>query len=285
MAVVVRDVFFTIDKERILDGACLNVPKGSIYGLLGPSGCGKTTLLKCVLGRLKPDEGCIELFENKVNFQKRPKCAFGFMPQELSLYFQFNIKETLEYFGKITELSKGLVESKSEELIELLELPKSNLMVRSLSSDQQRRLSLAVALLHNPQLLILDEPTVGVDAVVREKIWSYLNQLSNQGITVLITTHYIEEASLAHVVAFMREGRILIEASPKAIKNALNCSTLESAFVKFCKEGLHYCSSSSPDQQQLRSFESFGMHDESNEAFTRSSSEGSFEDCRKKGKC
>lgn len=245
MAISVRQLFYSCNRSQILNGVTMTVRERTIYGLLGPSGCGKTTLLKCLLGCMKADEGSIEIFGQEVSREEHQNQLIGYMPQELSLYELFNITETLRYFSLLAGMSNEEFRFKADELKALLELPETKISVKSLSSGQKRRVSLAVALLHSPPLLILDEPTVGINPELREKIWSHLAILVEKGTTVVITTHYIEEAGSAQFIGFMREGRIILEGSPNGIRESYFSPTLESAFVKVCKQEMKPCISGS----------------------------------------
>ncbi|XKL69122.1 hypothetical protein PGB90_006891 [Kerria lacca] len=213
----------------ILHGLNMIVPEGTVYGLLGPSGCGKTTLLHCIVGRSELDSG-----EIKVKAKK--KANIGYMPQEIALYNEFSIIETMTYYGRLYGLSANKIENRTEELLKFLELPDKNSIVGRLSGGQERRVSFAVALLHDPQLLILDEPTVGVDPVLSASIWERLLQMAANGNkTVIITTHYIEEARQAHTIGLMRNGQLLAEESPLQLMIKHNCSNLEQAFLELSK--------------------------------------------------
>ena len=153
----------------ILRNLDLEVPKGKIYGLLGPSGCGKTTLLKCMLGKLSLDSGQVNVFGCTPGSRSCgvPGKRVGYMPQELALFGEFNIAETLEYFSRLYGMSRDKFHERMEFLLKFLDLPSKTRQLEKMSGGQQRRASLAVALLHEPDLLILDEPTVGVDPLLR----------------------------------------------------------------------------------------------------------------------
>lgn len=213
----------------------LQVPRGEIYGLLGPSGCGKTTLLRCLVGRLQVDSGSIKVF-GKDTSSSVPGPLIGYMPQELALFPDFTIQETLFFFARLFGMKDRKIKERVRFLVSFLELPDKDRLVGNLSGGQKRRVSLAVALVHSPPLLILDEPTVGVDPVLRQTIWDYLVSLSKeQRLTVIITTHYIEEARAANVVGLMRYGKLLVEASPELLLRRFNMTTLEEVFLKLCQ--------------------------------------------------
>ncbi|XP_046712273.1 ABC transporter G family member 23 isoform X2 [Silurus meridionalis] len=238
-AIQCRNVCRSYGKLRVLSNLNLTVPQGQIYGLLGPSGCGKTTLLKCIVGTLKISRGNINVLGKPPAFpgHEVPGKMVGYMPQDLALYNEFTISDTLWFFGRIHGLSSKETRDRMKFLIEFLDLPQKNRLVRNLSGGQRRRVSLGAALLQNPRLLILDEPTVGVDPVLRAKIWQHLVEIVKGGeVSVIITTHYIEEARQANMVGLMRNGRLLAEANPEVIMKQHNAATLESAFLQLCED-------------------------------------------------
>lgn len=245
----------------ILKSVDLNVPYGSIFGLLGPSSCGKTTLLRCLVGLLRPNSGLIRLFcqtpeiygdesrattgccggerdsQGSVRSSKWkvPGSNVGYMPQDLGLYEDFSIRQLLTMFGQYMVMSSALIESRINFMAKFLDLPEVDRQIGSLSGGQKRRVSFAIACLHMPPLIILDEPTVGVDPLLRQSIWKYLRRLADEeNKTIIITTHYIEEAAQADQVALMRAGEILIQDTPKKIMEANGCKSLEEAFLKIC---------------------------------------------------
>ena len=146
------------------------------------------------------------------------------------------MEQTLRYFGRLHKLNDNLIEYKIEFLIKFLEIPDKRRLITQLSGGQQRRVSLAAALIHNPPLVILDEPTVGVDPLLRHSIWTYLQDLCRtEGITIIITTHYIEEAINSDIIGLMRNGRLLVEGQPKPILTYYNSTNMEEVFLKLCE--------------------------------------------------
>ncbi|KAI2799937.1 hypothetical protein BLOT_012148 [Blomia tropicalis] len=238
LAIDVHQVDLAYDKRSpVLNSLSLQLPSGSIYGLLGPSGCGKTSLIRCILGLVRVDSGSIKVFNRKPNSYGSivPGVGVGYMPQDISLFDDLSIDETLLYFANLYGLELGACWKRIRFLIDFLNLPAGYRSVGSLSGGQKRRVSLATALIHKPPLLILDEPTVGVDPLLRTSIWSHLTDISHiDGMTILITTHYIEEAKGAHLVGLMRNGRMLVQDNPNRLLHHYGLDTLEQVFLKLC---------------------------------------------------
>ncbi|XP_063722634.1 ABC transporter G family member 20-like [Symsagittifera roscoffensis] len=234
----------------VLNQLKVKVECGSIYGLLGPSGCGKTTLLKCILGSLQLQSGRITVFgkdspSSDLDVVAVPGKDVGYMPQDLALHPNFTIKEILYFYGKINGMAGSDIRRRLSFLSELLDLPASYRMVEKLSGGQRRRVSFAAALVHDPKLLILDEPTVGVDPLLRAKIWRHLVDLSvNNETTILITTHYIEEARQANRVGLMRQGVLLSEGEPEHLIKEKGLANLEAVFLELCSNDNQNSSSS-----------------------------------------
>lgn len=201
------------------------------YCLIGPSGCGKTTLLSCILG-LKKYSGSICFYGSKVSSEN----LIGYMPQQVELVEKLTVKENLNYFGNIRQVEKEKLENRAEELLRLFEI-KSNVLIETLSGGEKRRVGLAAALIHQPKILILDEPTVGLDVILRDKIWKFfVASAVHEKISILITTHYIYEAQFANRCAFMRNGAILTENASSEIISRLQVNTLDEAFVQLCQQ-------------------------------------------------
>ena len=205
-------------------------------------------MLQCIVGKRKLKSGSVTVLGSKPGGSGRvPGPHVGYMPQELALYNEFTIDETLSYFGYIFGMAPAKIRERTDFLIEFLDLPsskKSKRLIREMSGGQQRRVSLAAALLHQPELLILDEPTVGVDPLLRRCIWNHLLEISRTGqsprtnaqisTTIVITTHYIEEARQADVVGMMRFGRLLAEDAPDRLLAQYEKPNLEAVFLHLC---------------------------------------------------
>jgi ABC-type multidrug transport system ATPase subunit len=198
---------------------------------MGSSGCGKTTLINCIVGLNEVDAGRIKLFGKPL--AKVQSFWFGYMPQETALVENFKIREMLRFFGTIYGLNSKECEKKNQILCDLLELPVVEMLIKNCSGGQKRRISFAVSLIHDPELLILDEPTVGLDPLLRGRIWDHLNTLTTvKNVTVFMSTHYIEEANQSHRIGLMRNGALIIEDSPDSIMNMCGTTDLEKAFLQ-----------------------------------------------------
>ncbi|XP_070493805.1 uncharacterized protein [Chironomus tepperi] len=237
-SIVVRNATKSYDhKNAVLNGLDLTVQTGSIYGLIGPSGCGKTTLLSSILGMMQLDGGTIRVLDQEVLYPRPSKFPhlIGFMPQETALVPELTIKETLYFFGNIFQMDQIVLKQRLVMICELLELTDLNKQVRQLSGGGKRRVSFAAALIHDPKILILDEPTVGLDSILREKIWTFLiDSTKSSDMAVIITTHYIAEAERSNRCGLMMNGVILAEDSPKSILAQFGVQNLEEAFLALC---------------------------------------------------
>ncbi|CAG2101120.1 unnamed protein product [Medioppia subpectinata] len=208
-----------------------------IFAMLGPNGTGKTTLMRVILGQLKLKSGTIEVFGKMAGSASLgiPGPGVGYMPQELALFDYFTIGEILYYYAMIYHMTREEIDESVNNLRELLHFPENSRIISQLSGGQQRRVSIAITMLHKPRLVILDEPTVGVDSLLRHRIWQYLeNMCDKYGQTVIITTHYIEEARSAHNVAFIMSGAVLRQSNPQQLMDEYQCPTLEDVFLQLC---------------------------------------------------
>jgi ABC-type multidrug transport system ATPase subunit len=194
------------------------------------------------MGMKALDQGQIRVLGEILKPNKLPKACLqiGFMPQENSLHDEMSVDETMTFFGCLYHMKTDKLEERKKFLKDLLELPPDHQLVRECSGGQQRRISLSIALLHEPKLLILDEPTVGLDPLLREKIWTHLvHSTRSKQLSIIITTHYIEEAVQADRCGLMRNGVLLDEDAPRLIMERNKCDTLEEAFLKLCVKKNH----------------------------------------------
>ncbi|KAI2474062.1 ATP binding cassette (ABC) protein subfamily G member, 23-like [Diabrotica virgifera virgifera] len=237
-AVYVDRVVKKYGQKEILSGLSMKVERGVIYGLLGSSGCGKTTLLNSIVGRNKIDGGEVWVLGGKPGQPGSgvPGPRVGYMPQNIALVGEFTVQDAIYYFGRIFLMDDDVIATRYRELHKLLELPPNDRYLKNCSGGQQRRVSLAVALVHNPELVIMDEPTVGMDAVLRERIWNHLVQITREGTSVIVTTHYIEECRQANKIALMRDGILLTEESPTRLLTLFNSETLEQIFLQLSQQ-------------------------------------------------
>ncbi len=190
----------------------LKVGAGERFGLFGPNGAGKTTLMNCMTGLLSFSKGNIQLFENEiVQHKKKVNKLFGFVPQDFSFYQELSPVENLEFFGAWSGLDKHEIKKRTNELLEVLGLSDvKNKQVQKFSGGMKRRVNLAIGVLHNPSILFLDEPTVGVDVQTRYAIINYLKDLNKNGTTLFYTSHQLNEAEdLCDKIALIDEGKII----------------------------------------------------------------------------
>lgn len=219
-------------KQQVLDGITLQLAAGTILGLIGPSGAGKSTTIKCLLGIEKLDQGVVETFDTRMPNRKILN-RIGYMGQSDALYNELTGKENLVFFGQLMGLdTKTLADAitKNSQLVDLtaaLDKP-----VNQYSGGMKRRLSLAITLLANPDLLILDEPTVGIDPSLRVTIWQQLRALANQDKGIIVTTHVMDEAEKCDVIGLIIEGHLFAYGTPAALKEQFHATSIEEVFLK-----------------------------------------------------
>jgi ABC-2 type transport system ATP-binding protein len=210
----------------------LRVRRGEICGLIGPNGAGKTTLIKMLVGILEPDEGELSILGRSA-FDPLAKAGTGYMPQEAAIYPDLSVLENLDFFADIHGISGEFRQERIGGVLELVDLDeRANTVAGSLSGGMQHRLSLACALVHDPALLFLDEPTVGVDPELRVAFWSYFAELARGGKTIVISTHYMEEASRCMRVGMIHRGRMIAEGDPGRLTSEAGVDSLEDAFLR-----------------------------------------------------
>jgi ABC-2 type transport system ATP-binding protein len=229
IAIDARDVrkrFGTIDALRGLD---LKIRAGEIYGLLGPNGSGKTTFIRCVAGLLKPEAGSLTVLGGT------PRAAVsagrvGYMTQAAALYGELSVDENLRFFAALQSVAHA-DERIAEALSTVDLLDRRRSVVNTLSSGMRTRLSLAATLLHRPSLLLLDEPTVGVDPLLRQEFWAYFRALASSGATLLVSSHVMDEASRCDRLGLIRAGTVIAEGTANELVARAGTRDLESAFI------------------------------------------------------
>ena len=221
------------DGPLALDSLDLAVPSGSFFGLLGPNGAGKTTLISAVCNLIRPTAGEIRVFGKDASCLDARRMV-GVSEQEPNLDRFLSVYETLLYHGGYFGLSGAEASRRAEEMIDVFDLrDKRNVRAPKLSGGMRRRLLLARALLHEPRLVILDEPTAGVDFELRQELWRYIRQLHAEGTTILLTTHYLEEAeALCEDIALIGGGRIVERGTTERLKQVFGAGSLEEVYLR-----------------------------------------------------
>ena len=216
-AIVFNNVKKNFNQLKAVDGVSLSIEQGEFFGLLGPNGAGKSTLINMMAGLVRPSNGSVSVMGFDVNKEyQKARHSVGIVPQELVFDPFFNVREMLRfqagYFGKDKSNDKWV-----DEVIERLDLTeKSSTNMRKLSGGMKRRALIAQALVHRPPVIVLDEPTAGVDVELRQKLWNFINDLNKEGHTIVLTTHYLEEAeTLCNRIGMMRSGKIVALDSTK----------------------------------------------------------------------
>ena len=220
-------------KYQILTDIHFSVEEGQIAGLIGPSGSGKTTLIRLIMGMDSPTTGSVDVLNERV-----PKLGLlnqiGYMAQSDALYQDLTGHENLVFFASMFQMSKKDQKERIAYVTQLVQLEGAlKKRVATYSGGMKRRLSLAIALIQNPKILILDEPTVGIDPELRKSIWKELNRLKiEEQKTIVVTTHVMDEAEKCDVLTMIREGRVITSGSPKSLKDKFDTTNLEDVFLK-----------------------------------------------------
>ena len=229
MAVSATGVRKRFGAVAALDGLDLTVRAGEIYGLLGPNGSGKTTFIRCLAGMLRIDDGTVTVL-GRTPREAVAAGRIGYMTQGAALYGDLSVAENLEFFARLEGLANA--DERIDEVLATVDLAdRKRSIVSTLSGGMTTRISLAAALLHQPDLLLLDEPTVGVDPVLRQEFWRHFRELANAGTTLLVSSHVMDEASRCDRLGLIRAGRILAEGTSAELVRRAGTSDLESAFL------------------------------------------------------
>lgn len=214
---------------KAVDQLSLSIPSGCIYGFLGPNGCGKSTSIRMLTGLLSPTDGNIKVLgESLPKGADRLRQRIGYMTQKFSLYQDLSIEENLQFVGRIYNLSHKALKRRIDELYSLYDLrAQCKQMAGTLSGGQRQRLALAAATIHDPDLLFLDEPTSAVDPENRREFWERLFDLCSEGKTILVSTHYMDEAERCHGLAILENGAKRADGSPQALMNQMGANVVE----------------------------------------------------------
>jgi ABC-2 type transport system ATP-binding protein len=206
-------------EQYAVSGVTFSIPPGLIFGYVGPSGSGKTTTMKLLLGLLRPTEGEVSVLGlPPVSFDKQTRTRIGYMPQFFALYPGLTVRQNLHFAGRIYGMSRGR-RKRMRQLLDFVELSEhSHKLAGDISGGMQRRLSLASTLLHDPELVFLDEPTAGVDPVLRRKFWDEFRVLQKQGRTLFVTTQYVSEVENCDLVGVMRDGQLIAVDTPENLR-------------------------------------------------------------------
>lgn len=228
-AVIIKNLYVVLGgRFTALHDIDVGLPAGKVVGFIGPSGAGKTTLIRSIIGRQKISRGSIDIYGKRAgSAELRPQ--IGYMPQQAAAYADLTVRQNLRYFAKM----KGLGNGEAEAVIKETELSdRAGHLVSMLSGGQRSRVSLAIALLGKPKLLVLDEPTVGVDPVLRRQLWQLFRHLADDGSTLIVSSHVMDEAGRCDDLLLIRDGRVLAHDAPGKFCERTGSRTVEEGFLK-----------------------------------------------------
>ncbi|MBY7874837.1 ABC transporter ATP-binding protein [Vibrio fluvialis] len=229
LAIHAQNVMKKFGDFTAIEDINLSVPKGSIYGFLGPNGCGKSTTIRVLTGLLSPTEGQVNVLGLDIPRQSEAlRLKIGYMTQKFSLYDDLSVQENLQFIGQIFGMNRKELNARTDEQLKTYGLDERRKQrVGGMSGGQKQRLALAAATMHRPELLFLDEPTSAVDPENRREFWEQLFDLSSQGTTILVTTHYMDEAERCHRLAIMEAGEIRADDEPEKLMQQMGVTVVE----------------------------------------------------------
>ena len=236
-AIIVEHLYKRFRKFVANDDLNFSVDKGEIFGFLGANGAGKTTAIKILCGLSKPSSGMITVAGYDVYTQtEQIKNNIGYMSQKFSLYSDLTIVENIRFYGGIYGLSTKTIKKQTKKLLEQFSLTEyKNELIGDLPLGWRQKLAFSIAVLHSPKIVFLDEPTSGVDPITRRQFWELIYEASSKGITVFVTTHYMDEAEYCHRVSIMHEGKIVAIDSPTGLKERYKANNIYDVFLKIAR--------------------------------------------------
>ncbi len=217
-----------------VDNLSLKIEPGCIYGLLGSNGSGKSTTIRMLCGVLPLTAGRVEILGNDIQNLVQVKTQIGYMSQKFSLYPDLTVLENIKFYAGLYDVDREILDERIEEILHMAGVVKQqHLLVKNLSGGWRQRLALGCALIHKPKLLFLDEATSGTDPRARRSFWQIITELAQSGITILVTTHFMEEAELCYRIGFLHQGKLLIDSTPKNIRKIMpkSSATLNEVFA------------------------------------------------------
>ncbi len=231
--VAVRNVTKAFGKLHALENFTMSIRAGETYGLIGPNGSGKTTLIRIIVGLTRPTSGEVLVLGRRMPNRQIAR-DIGYMTQNNALYQELTVRENLAFFGRIYGLRGQQLQQRIEAVLETVDLTeRGKSIVETLSGGMKQRLLLASTLIHEPRLLLLDEPTVGIDPELRLAFWDHFARLNAQGVTIIVSTHHLDEATRCHRLGLMRFGALLAEGRPDELTTLSGKATMEEAFLYF----------------------------------------------------
>ncbi|MBI5929025.1 MAG: ABC transporter ATP-binding protein [Chloroflexi bacterium] len=229
----IEGVYKKFGKVVALHGLSLTIQRGEIFGVLGPNGAGKSTLIRSIVGLIKPDQGQVWVLDEAMP-SKPILSRLGYMTQASALYDDLTVRQNVAFFAGLMGCRD---QAKIQAALELVELAhRADSPIRTLSGGMRQRVSLASVLAHEPEIILLDEPTVGVDPQLRAQFWAHFRHLTEQGITIIVSSHVMDEAERCDRLGFIRGGQLLAEGSAESLRKQANKANLEEAFLWFAEQ-------------------------------------------------
>ncbi|MBI4211015.1 MAG: ABC transporter ATP-binding protein [Deltaproteobacteria bacterium] len=238
IAIATHDLTRCFGSLVAVDHVNFSLRYGEIFGFLGPNGSGKSTTIRMLCGILKPTGGSALVGGYDVGREpERVKEAIGYMSQRFCLYADLTVEENLNFYAEVYRLSGHEKKKRIDEVIAMAGFEDARKRRSGqLSGGWKQRLALAIAILHRPRILFLDEPTAGIDPILRRSLWEWLYQIAQSGVALFVTTHYMEEAERCHQLAFISQGKLLVHGSPAELKAKTNATSLEDVFAALATE-------------------------------------------------